>query len=103
MEKLLHLCGADLDRVIKSNKDLILFFYKENDPTSILGRNTMNEVFALIGRPFDMYLIHADSEPEILNAFSVENVPEYISVKNRKIFKRSTDLLEVSEVLALLK
>lgn len=103
MSTIKHLRRADLDDVIKSNKDLILFFYKENDPTSILGCNTMKEVFELIGRPFDMYLIHADSEPEILNAFSVKSVPEYISVKNSRIYKRSTDLLEVSEVVALLR
>ena len=103
MDKIKHLCRVEFDQVMKSKKDLLLFFYKNNDATSILGLNTMQEVFTLIARPFDMYLIDVEKEPEIANAFSIEIVPEYISMKENKIYKRSTDLLEASGALSLLK
>ena len=103
MEKIQHITKETLGSVLKSGKDLILFFYKKNDPASILGQNTMNEVNALIGKNFDLYLIDAEIEPEIAEAFSIKIIPEYIGMKESKIFKRSTDLLEVSQVLNLLK
>ena len=103
MDSIKHLCRAEFDQVMKCDRDLLLFFYKHNDPTSILGLNTMYEVFCLIGRPFDMYLIDVEKEPEIVNAFSVKTVPEYISMKENKIFNRSTDLLQASGALSLLK
>ncbi len=103
MEELKHLCRAHFDQVIRGENDLILFFYRKEDPSSILGLNAMNDVFSFIAKPFDMYLIDIDAEPDITAAFSVKNVPEYISVKNQKIYKRSTELLEPSEILSMLK
>ena len=103
MENMQLITKKNLDTVLKSGKDLILFFYITNDPASILGLNTMNDVNALIGKNFDLYLIDAESEPEVAEAFSIKKIPEYISIKESKIFKRSTDLLEVSHVLNLLK
>ena len=63
----------------------------------------MKEADQLVGKQFQMFLVNVDSEPEIAEAFSIQTVPEYISMKNCKIFKRSTELLEVSKVLDLLK
>ena len=103
MENIRHVSKEIFDPLMKSGKDLILFFYKKNDAASILGLNTMNEVNALIGKNFELYLIDVESEPEIAEAFSIKIIPEYISMKENKIFKRSTDLLEVSRVLNLLK
>lgn len=103
MEELKHLQRAEFDSVMKNGRDMILFFYKKMDPASILGMNSMKEVEALIGRSFDLLLVDTELEPEIAKAFSVEKIPEYISMKQCKIFKRSTDLLEPSGVLSLLK
>ncbi len=104
MEEIKHLQRAEFDSVMHSGKDIILFFYyKEGDAASTLGIQTMNEVNALIGRSFDLYLVDADAEPDIVQAFSVKSVPEYVSMKKTKIHKRSSDLLRPSEVLALLK
>lgn len=103
MSKLNHLRRSELDRVVRSGADLILFFYKKNHAPSILGIATMENVDALVAKPFQLYLIDTEDEPEITKAFSVETVPEYVTVKNRRIYKRSSDLLEPSQVLALLK
>lgn len=104
MEDIKHLQRAEFDTVMHCGKDLILFFYyKEGDAASTLGIHTMNEVNALIGRSFDIYFVDVLAEPDIVQAFSVKSVPEYVSMKNCKIHKRSSDLLQTSEVLALLK
>ncbi len=103
MQEIMHLERAEFDKIICSGKDLILFFYKKNDPASILGIHTMNELNALIGKSFHLYLINVDDEPEIVKAFSVSTIPEYISVKDSKIYKRCTDLLLSNEALLLLK
>ena len=104
MEELKHLQRAEFERVIHSGKDLILFFYnKEGDAASTLGVETMKEINSLVGKSFDLYLIDVLAEPDIVAAFSVKIVPEYVSMKRSKIYKRSSDLLQASEVLALLK
>jgi len=103
MDQIKHIQKNDLDKILRNGKDLILFFYRKDDPASTLGINTMKEVNSLIGKSFELYLIDFDAQPEISEAFSVKNIPEYISMKNRKIFKRNTALLKSSEVLAMLK
>ncbi len=103
METIKHLQRAEFESVMHNGRDMILFFYKKMDPASILGINTIEEVNDLIGRGFDLYLVDVDNESDIANAFSVETIPEYVSMKNCKIFKRSTDLLQPSGVLAMLK
>ena len=104
MDELKHLQRAEFESVMRSGKDLILFFYnKEGDAVSTLGVETMKEVHSLVGRSFDLYLVDVSAEPDITDAFSVKIVPEYVSMKRSKIYKRSSDLLQASEVLALLK
>lgn len=103
MEDIKYLHRDGFDEVMRCGKDLIIFFYKEGDALSILGMQTMREVSSLICRSFDMYFVDALGEPDILYAFSVKNAPEYVAMKNSKIYKRSNDLLKPSEVLALLK
>ena len=103
MEQIPSLKREDFDFVMHRGKDLILFFYRENDPASILGIQTMNEINSLLGRSFDLYLINFDEQPEIADAFSVKKIPEYITMKQTKIYKRNTELLNASEVLEMLK
>lgn len=103
MDEIKHLQRAEFDTVMKSGKDMILFFYQKEDAASTLGIQTMNEVDSLIGRSFDLYFVDAAAEPDIVQAFSVNSIPEYISMKQSKIHKRSSDLLYANEVLALLK
>ena len=104
MEEIKHLQRAEFESVMRSGKDLILFFYnKEGDAASTLGAETMKEINSLVGKSFDLYLVDVLAEPDIVAAFSVKNVPEYIPMKRTKIFKRSSDLLRAGEVLALLK
>lgn len=103
MSAIKHLQREEFNEIMQQGNDLILFFYKKNDATSILGLNTMKEVYQLIGRTFEMYLVDVEAEPDIAKAFSIEIVPEYISMRKTKISKRCTDLLEPSKVLDLLK
>ena len=102
-EKIKHLHRAEFDSIIRNGTDLIIFFYKEGDAASTLGIESMEEVNHLIGKSFELYFVNTESEPDITQAFSVKNVPEYISMKKTKIYKRSTNLLQPSEILALLK
>lgn len=104
MEEIKHLQRVEFDGVMKCGRDMILFFYnKEGDAASTLGIQTMNDVNALVGRDFDLYFVDASAEPDILRAFSVKSVPEYVSMKQCRIYKRSTDLLYANQVLSLLK
>lgn len=91
------------DSVMKSGKDLIILFYKKENAASTIAMSTMKEVDSLHARPFDTYTVDIDAEPEIAKAFDIKMVPEYISMKNCKIFKRNTDLLYSNQVLDLLK
>ena len=103
VDEIKHLRRAEFDSIIRGGIDLIIFFYKEGDAASVLGIESMKDVNHLIGKSFELYFVNTDSEPDIAQAFSVEKIPEYVSMKKNKIYKRSTDLLQPSEILALLK
>ncbi len=91
------------DSVMTSGNDLIILFYKKENAKCTLAMETLKEVDLLFAKPFDTYTVNIDLEPEIASAFDIIDVPEYISMKKCKIFKRSTDLLYSNQILDLLK
>jgi thioredoxin-like negative regulator of GroEL len=93
----------EFDLVMKSGRDLIILFYQKENAKCTLALETLKEVDALLAKPFDTYIVDVDQDPEISAAFDIKVVPEYISMKQCKIFKRSTDLLYTNQVLDLLK
>jgi len=103
LDEIKRLHRAEFDRVMRNGKDLIILIYKENDPYSTICLNTIKEVNALIGKSFDLYLVDSDAESDVVTALGTKLVPEYISMKQCKIYKRSNDLLKANEVLLLLK
>ena len=98
-----HITREGFDLIMKSGEKLLLYFYREGDAASFLGMNTMKEIEQLLGRDFNIYLVNVDLEPEISYAFANTIAPEFITMKDCKIHKRSTDRLTASQVLELLK
>ena len=84
-------------------KDLILYFYRENHPMCTICESAVREVDGMIGKNFDLYRINADTDPEILNACNVQEVPTAISIRNRRIYKRLSGKLASNLILDLLK
>jgi thioredoxin-like negative regulator of GroEL len=93
----------ELNPLIESGKDILLFFFDPNHPVSTLAYPALEEVNGMVGRSFDIFLVNACDEPEIKDAFSVNAVPEFISVKNKKIHKRAKGILFSNQILDLLK
>lgn len=91
------------DRVIREGTDLILFFYQKDQAESILTLSSVEEVEKMIGKNFQIYVIDSVAEPEISEACSVTSVPETISIKQTKIYKRGNGILKSNEILNLLK
>lgn len=93
----------DLNPLIESGKDLILYFYQPNHAASTIGFSAVEEVENMIGRSFEIYKVNVSTELEIKDAFGVNGVPETISVKNKKIHKRTVGVLFSNQILDLLK
>ena len=93
----------ELNPLIESGKDVLLFFFELNHPASTLAYPALEEVNGMVGRSFEIYLVNASDEPEIKDAFSVDVVPEFIAVKNKKIHKRLQGILFSNQILDLLK
>ena len=100
---MVHITRDEFNRTMLSGEDLILFCYRKNDAKSYLGLETIKEIDHMVGQNFLIYLIDCDAQPEIVNALGIVDVPEYITIKQSKIYKRSVELLTASMVLNLLK
>jgi len=98
-----QLIREEFEQVMHKNQDLILLFYQKENAACQLAMQTLEEIHSMHARPFDIYVIDIDAEPEISFAFDIKNVPEYISMKNSKIYKRSCKLLYTNQILDLLK
>ena len=98
-----RLTKENFDAVIRSGDNLILFFYKEEDPTSYIAMSSLNELDQLHGKNFEIYIIPIDQEPEIASACSISDIPELITVKQTKIYRRANGILKCNEILNLLK
>lgn len=97
------LTKENFDEVVRSGKELILFIYQNNQAESVLTQSAIKTIDQMIGKSFEIYLVDSDAEPEILHACSIKDVPEVITVKNTKIFKRSCGVLDSNQILNLLK
>ena len=85
------------------SKDLLLYFYRENHPMCTICESAVLEVDGMIGKNFDLYRINADTDAEILNACNVKEIPEIISIRNHRIYKRLTGRFASNLILDLLK
>ncbi len=93
----------ELNSVIQSGKPLILYFYRKDHAASAVGFASVQEVDGLIAKNFEIYCVDVDMEPEIADAFSVTDVPETITVKNKRIHQRAYGTLFSNQILELLK
>ncbi len=98
-----NLIREEFDQIMHSGSDMILLFYQKENAACTIALQTFTEVDAMHAKPFDTYKIDIESEPEIALAFDIKKTPEYISMKNSKIYKRSHDLLYTNQILDLLK
>ena len=99
----LKLKRAEFDAVMKSGKPMILYFYQEGEPASVLGMERIRQLDQLLAKNFDLYIVNVSEEPEISAAFDVESIPEIIAMKNSKIYKRTSDDLYTNQILDLLR
>jgi thioredoxin-like negative regulator of GroEL len=98
-----NLHREQLNAVIQTGKPLILYFYRNHQAQSIVGAAAVREIDQLIAKNFDVFCIDVDLEPEIADAFSVTEVPETISVKDKRIHRRVRGALFSNQILDLLK
>ena len=93
----------ELNPLIETGNDIILYFYEPNHAHSTIGFAAVEEVENLVGRNFDVFIVNVLNEPEIKDAFGVTSVPETVSVKNKRIYKRSSGVLFSNQILDLIK
>ena len=65
--------------------------------------STALEIDGMIGREFDFYFINVTHEIEISDALNVTTTPIYISIKNKKVFRRKAGILHTTQVLDLIR
>lgn len=99
----LKLKRAEFDSIMNSGNPLIIYFYREGDPASVLQMQRIAQLDELVAKNFGLYIVDVSEEPEISAAFDVESVPQIIAMKNSKIYKRTEDLLYTNQILDLLK
>lgn len=97
------LTKEEYNGILKNQGDLLLYFYRQNDAQSTLGLDTVSAIDAMIAKPFTVYIINADEQPEICKACGVKNLPEAIAIKNTRIYKRMTGLMNSQQLLYLMK
>jgi thioredoxin-like negative regulator of GroEL len=99
----LKLKRAQFDSVMHCGMPLLIYFYKEGDAASTLGMESIRQLDHLVAKDFGLYIVDVSEEPEISEAFDVNTVPQIVTMKNSKIYKRSENLLYTNQILDLLK
>ena len=93
----------NMNEIVQKGEDQLILFYKPNHAPSTLLLDAFRSVDSLVGKNFSCYTVDANSEQIVMDAFGVNDVPEIISMKNTKIFKRSSKILYSNQILDLLK
>ncbi len=98
-----YINSENMNQTVRMGEDQLILFYKKNHAASTILLDSFRSVDSLIGKNFSCYLVDADMEPAVLDAFGVNAVPEIIAMKGTKIYKRSNNLLAANQILNLFK
>lgn len=93
----------NFDQEIASGDDLILYLYDPKEAASVIGLGAVKEVAGYIGKNFRIFTVDISKNPEICAALDSKDVPEFISIKNKKIHKRVQGMLFSNQILDLVK
>ena len=97
------LTRENFDLVIKNEKNILIYIYKDNDPKSLLGLDPIKQLDKMFAKNFSIYLLNSDTQPEAVSALNSKIVPELIFIKNSHIIYRSVEQLYTNQILDHLK
>ena len=93
----------NFNALVASGNTLILCFYKDNHAMSTITLDSLKKVDAMHGKEFEIYIINADKEPEMIEACLVNTIPTTLSIVNTKIHKKEEGILFSNQILDLIK
>ncbi len=98
-----ELKSESFNSVVASGDTLILNFYRDNHAMSTITLESLKKVDTMHAKEFEIYIINADKEPEIMEACLVKKVPTTLSIINTKIHKKEEGILFSNQILDLIK
>ena len=94
--------SEEFQEILNGSKPVLVDFYADwCGPCKMLAP-IVDEISKENGDAFEICKINVDSNPDLAQKYSVQNIPTLISFKNGEINKKSVGLVSKEEVLKLL-
>lgn len=92
----------NLDELVQSGETLVFLFYRNNDTLSDMVMNYLNELDAMVGKTFNICIVDASVEADVAEAFAVNDLPEVVIIKEKRIRCRENKILYASQILKMI-